>query len=733
MEYVKEEDLAYFMQQSKADLDIIIASMTNIFSDTDDKVQAMADQGWFKRMWKTISGGNHATKESIQQNHERLNMYVAEALGELCKRNCIDERIIVSFGKKLKNIDMRQTMLQFKLGKFVVKLNNKIERINNYHLLITEIEQGSYTSSLSSIIYILSQIDERVIRNNREMNALITSMKQHSILSAESRPITQLLQDIITVPHELLGICYMELSNIAQNSSLAVICMNVIESYSLLPEFDRKLKKKDSVIRNVIRDNQLDESIELSLEEIWNNFLDSKIESLNNTSELPDADNNQETLTVQETLEVNEEKILPNVTDNQEISINANNNENNELVKAEELFIAGKLDEAYQLIYSLAKNGNGNARASFLLGEYYKFGYGGDIVINADDGFKIQEIASANGDLLAKLNCLFINVSLDKNTIINSIKEIIEELTPIANSGDVITADELAGAYQKLGNYDKAAIIYKELAAKGYWLAKKHLVSCYYKGLGVIYDIEKAKKYTSEILNIEDPGIRYWAAILHVVSGNDAIKYYKYAAERNMVVAYLRLGWSLCKGKVDRNHSFEPLDSSDKITKNEELGKQCLQYFWQQRVANVTKHNATLAKIVDLINNYPKEKNCYKYTDTNFNTKYLYAIGTFGGEINNTSLNAQTPLFIVDTTLFGDCIDGLALTDKGIFFHCDGEPFRYYYSYTKCPSFSFSDNKICFTNGYGKVVPLMINYTRKENTYDLVNLLQDILSLTQGT
>jgi len=326
MKYVKEEDLSYFMQQSDADLDMIIAGMSSIFSDTDDKVQAMANQGWFKRIWKTVSGSNRATKEAIQQNNEKLSMYAAEALSELYKRNCIDERMLMSLGQRLNDVYLSQTKLKGMLGQFVVSLNNKIESVNNFHLLITEIDEGLYSreSALISIIEILSQLDNRVIQHTREMNALTTAMEHCSILTDKECSIFQLLDDITNLPAETIGRYYIELSNLSLNSMLAKTFTNAIEQYTMLSRLDKKLKKKDAVFKDIISDNQIDENIKVSSAEIWEDLLASKSCLLDNQDEL---------------LVDNELDIAP--SKNEDITEElAENNQTDSFVKQEEDYLA---------------------------------------------------------------------------------------------------------------------------------------------------------------------------------------------------------------------------------------------------------------------------------------------------------------------------------------------------------------------------------------------------------
>ena len=184
-EIVTREDINYLTQQSANKLNMIIAGMTALMNDTDDKVDMLENQTWFQRMCRTISGKNKMTKQEIQRNHDKINMYMSQAMTELFEQQCIDREIIMSLGNQLNELYAEHLQLKKMLGAFVYKLNEKIESIDNFHMLNTEIEQGVYSeySPIVAICKILSQIDNGCIQDHRKMNILQRSMVSQGILS----------------------------------------------------------------------------------------------------------------------------------------------------------------------------------------------------------------------------------------------------------------------------------------------------------------------------------------------------------------------------------------------------------------------------------------------------------------------------------------------------------------------------------------------------------------------
>ena len=89
MNVASTEDINYLAQQSSGRINMILSGMTALMNDTDSKVSSMESQNWFKRMIKTVTGKNKLTQSEIQQNHDKLNAYMSEAIAELYNRNCI--------------------------------------------------------------------------------------------------------------------------------------------------------------------------------------------------------------------------------------------------------------------------------------------------------------------------------------------------------------------------------------------------------------------------------------------------------------------------------------------------------------------------------------------------------------------------------------------------------------------------------------------------------------------
>ena len=382
-ELIPIEDINYLSQQSSGKINMILAGMTTLMNDTDAKVEKMEKQNWFQRMVKTVTGKNRATKEEIRQNHDKLNAYMSEAIAELYNRNCIDHQVMISLGTQLNGLYAEHLHLKQMLGAFVTKLNAKIDSVDNFHMLTTEIEQGVYSNNdkIIAVCKVMSQFDNRIMEEPRKLDILRRSLENQKIVTEEEFFLKDFLTSVINIPMEEIGKIYLELSTI-RNDFVANAILNIIEDYHFLPDIQRKMIKKDTLINNLIQREGLDDTVTLSMEEIYENFINNKIDTKN---WLVPIDNNIENKIIENTSNTENEKINEK-KENEIIEIKENYVEEKKQFSSEELnqmagdIIEGKENSTnieisrkklFELILKLAEQGD--SEAQYNLGRFYVY------------------------------------------------------------------------------------------------------------------------------------------------------------------------------------------------------------------------------------------------------------------------------------------------------------------------------------------------------------------------
>ena len=468
-ELIPIEDMNYLAQQSQGKINMILSGMTALMNDTEDKTEKIEKQNWFQRMVKTVTGKNRATREEIKQNHDKLNAYMSQAIAELYNRNCIDSQVMISLGTQLNELYAEHLQLKQMLGAFVVKLNEKIDSVDNFHMLNTEIEQGVYSDNekIIAICKVMSQFDNRIMEEPRKLDILRRSMEKQEIITEDEVLLTDYLMDIMNISVDEIGKIYLELSTI-RSDFFANLILGVIEDYHFLPDMQRKMMKKEKIIGNLIQREGLDDTITLSINEVYDNFINSKIEV--------------------------KERLIPveSIQNQRGNQISYNNNDNLEMKKAEQIFLNYKLDVAFELFKKLAENGNG--RAMYFLGEFYSQPYGK----TKKDNKKAKEWrikGKEAGDVLADLNVAYY---LPKNSDERNRTcfELFEDVLKLAEDGDIFAQNELADMY--LYGYgieedeEEGVKWLKKSAESGYWRSMDELANCYFNGIGVSQDKLKA-------------------------------------------------------------------------------------------------------------------------------------------------------------------------------------------------------------------------------------------------
>lgn len=450
------EDIEYLAGQSVDNMNVILASMTALMDENNQKTSMLETQTWFQRMSRTISGKNKMTQAEIQQNHDKINLYLSQALSELYDRSCIDQQIIMSLGTRLNELYADHIQLKQMLGAFVDRLNQKIISIDNFHMLETEIEQGVYDGlmPISAMCKVLSQLDTRTLNDSRKMDILERSLREKGIISEQPAAISEYLMALLDTSDREIGIIYMELETLGDNV-IAVIFKNVIENYHFLSGLSRKIRKKEEVAKKVIQENQLDDSVELSLEDIYHELLEAKV-------------------TTVPRIEVQEAEAVEIVA------------RSDELQRGIDAFLKYSVDEAYEILKPL-NEGFAKYLISFLCDE---------IVFGTDASTSCLEEGYILGDLFASVR--YAKRCSDETKAMAIIQENIEELKRLAIHGDLFAQYEYAVlcSESSLFKIPHDEVNVRELLQKaidqGFWMAKRQLARRYHYGIDGDVDYEKA-------------------------------------------------------------------------------------------------------------------------------------------------------------------------------------------------------------------------------------------------
>mgnify|MGYP004637656551 FL=1 len=518
------EDTRFLAQQPEYETDIMVGQMTTLMqnitdlqNDTDDKVAQLQNQSWFKRMTNTLFGKNKVTKHEIQKNNDKVVTYISQSVAQLYNMNLINERAICSLGNRMNEVYMQvvesnQEMLNMKgqisqimavqqqtmeaLGAFVNKLNEKIESVDNFHMLISEIQNGMYndSSKLYNLCSILSQLDKRQMNDNRKMNLLIDTMKNKAgIITSDKITVLKCLQEIVALPQEKIGLIYLELCNF-RNSFPAGLFADMIENYHFLSKMEKMSKKKEVIIQRVLDKYDLDSDALFSIEDISESFFENKqacLVDINNLQIEKNSanDNNTSSGNSDDELEPWSEELfdekLEELEDDDEGLFNFLKPYAEQGIPEAMYWFADYYEEtdSKKFIDYLTRAAEaGFSEAQCDLGkEYY---YGNNVSENENKAFNLFKKSAENGNSDGQFwtgICYYEGYGVRKN-----IDEAIKWLTKSAEQEDTEAMGILGNCFVEKKNFKKAIEWYKTGAEKyndGY--CQNSLGLRYYNGEGV--------------------------------------------------------------------------------------------------------------------------------------------------------------------------------------------------------------------------------------------------------
>lgn len=603
-EILTGDDVRFLAQQPESEVGIMLGQMTTLMqnindlqTDTDDKVAKLESQNWFKRMTNTLFGRNKATKQEIQKNNDKVVTYISQSVAQLYQMNMINERIICSLGNRMNEVYMQvtsmyQEQLNMKaqisqimavqqqtleaMGAFVSKLNEKIESVDNFHMLISEIQNGMYndSSKLYNLCCILSQLDKRQMDDGRKMHLLRDTMERSAIITQDEFTVLQCLQEIVALPTEKIGLIYMELCNFRQ-SFPANLFADMIESYHFLSKMEKMSKKKDVIIQRLLDNYELDSDAAFSIADIANSFFENKQASLVNVGNIQITINNEPAVVNQTSVGDSDKELFAKIdkyfadllksmtSDNpdcDDVDFDFSENESNRIDELAEL------GEPHALtLYAFAKGDEEDpdieiliecAEKNYVMAQLWAF-----ITCFSDDAYAEYRNRTSDFIQAAVNNGIEKYVSSDVWAMINELMEEVtgtdsvindEEHTDVKlSNNDIASCLWIANTYF-IGNgveqdYVKAVEWYTKAAEQGNADAQNMLGYCYSLGNGVAINLYKAYEWVKKAAEQGHADAQYNLGDCYyngkgvTQNYNEAVKWYRNAAEQGHEDAINRL------------------------------------------------------------------------------------------------------------------------------------------------------------------------------------------------
>ncbi|MCL1859256.1 MAG: hypothetical protein FWF92_08490 [Oscillospiraceae bacterium] len=242
------DDLEYFLSQNRDETERIVSGMTSIIDANEETLSALQNQQWFQRMWYTASGKNKATVKEMEQNRDKLATYSVQVLHRLMEETRISDAIISNLTIRLNEIYSSHLKLQEMMCDIMNKLNEKIESVDNYHNLITDIQNRKYDSRkiFANLLKILSRFDKRTFSNEEYLIRIKETMEKNRFNFSKTISIYDCAEQILTLSEESVGQVYLFAQNHTEIIFIQFAC-RLIEQYHFEPKSNRRIVRNNAI------------------------------------------------------------------------------------------------------------------------------------------------------------------------------------------------------------------------------------------------------------------------------------------------------------------------------------------------------------------------------------------------------------------------------------------------------------------------------------------------------
>ena len=467
-----------------------IACMT----EADEAQTALSSKGFFKRLWGGFSGDNSRLQNKINENRAAAQYASQRTLQKLAEQNLMTFDLIAAVNHKLNaslnRVDDEFAHIYEGLLRFfkynrneLVKLETRIDKLEqNVNLLTwqnsieyqdlngveyTELDTAGKMVCLTRDFYDIT----KGVWETKDLLLLKTAMSTVDLQPKEQVNYMSVLKTISDRPDLK--------EKLLQGKQLKQIeDPGYLISMGTLGKLD-SLKNEESYVVDTVENYLKDNQVPADKEEIGVNltykYMAEKAQ-VNPNIDVNCYDMMLDLLYNLREAEENQLLVLP---------------ESEKLKEAEQLYIDGNTKEAFPLFKELAEEGNG--RACYFLGEYYKWGYG-EVRINKEKA----EHYIRKGDALSRVNLGYLlPKNSDERTTI--FREMLPIILDLAKQGDPVVENELVDLYSEgygTAKDDEEAFYWAlKSAEQGYWRSQNKLGDMYYWGKGVEQDYTQAVEW----------------------------------------------------------------------------------------------------------------------------------------------------------------------------------------------------------------------------------------------
>ena len=589
-----------------------VAAMT----EADDAQVELENKGFFRRFIGGITGSNQKLQNRINHNRAAAQYAAQQTLQKLAEQNLMTFDLITAVNNKL-NASLYAVNEEFSkiytgLEKFFKHNRNEMVRLETR---LAKVEQNVQLLTWQNSIEYLDFDGEEYLDMD-DTKKIVCLVRDFYDITKGKWSTSDLL--LLKTAMATIGIqpkskvnYFSVLREIENNTALKNKLLNGMEirpitepgyliAMSTLKKMD-SLQHEESYMVNTLGSYMKHYGVEINHEQIYDDLTNQYLKEKALVNINIDVESYDMIL-----------DLLYNLKQAEDEDLLILSGQDSRIYEAEQAYLHCRFQEAFDMFKFLAENGNG--RAMYFMGIFYRNGYGNVVEIDTEKGNMWTKKGMETGDPLCV--CRVINVfSMDEDKKKQMLHTVWDELVRLAESGNPFAQFELAcaiiendeeraqwveksavqgyrvaqynlGLYYELGqgvtqDYEEALKWYRKAADQGYAAAQYSLGSMYQNGIGVTEDYEKALKWYRKAAEQGNPSYQYNLGYMYEVGHGgsqnyeEAVKWYRKAAEQGYAGGQCNLGYMYEHGKGVSQNYEEAVKWYRKVAEQDYARGQC--------------------------------------------------------------------------------------------------------------------------------------------------------------
>jgi predicted XRE-type DNA-binding protein len=273
-----EERLLQLKQEPPQRINEDVEAIMQLLSVNETNLQKVESQGWFKRIWGTVSGGNKRLVKVNAQNLQIVQKLSMSLISKLEQQNMITREIITIMNGKLNEIAEEQLGLKKFIEAVINRVADRFEQVEgrvSFHDVLKEIELGFFkkNSSAISLLMLVNELKGLCPLDAKQTNILNGTVQKANMTTTENRPLEEILIEVANMNKEEQQGLSQQLAFAMQGSSHPV-CQALGSALVFgLEDLNKRMFKRFEPTLEEIR-YHINTSIELSSEALFGFLLD---------------------------------------------------------------------------------------------------------------------------------------------------------------------------------------------------------------------------------------------------------------------------------------------------------------------------------------------------------------------------------------------------------------------------------------------------------------------------